>query len=228
MDLDGTDVSMTDEHDDCTATLVTLPLQTATRVAEFLRANDISCRLQQTHGMTPERMMEEIRASNPEAARALGVPVVGGLLRTRLKHGLRVEMQKTGMDVSLYDVLVRPSDLPAVSDVGKPEVVVATTSISAGGVPPSAPPVDPWARPGESVAQTATPDDAAVVCERQWDAAWLVVDRLTKAGVPASVLPVDGSEGAGASIDGALFRVVVQPGDLERARAETGDLPQGG
>jgi hypothetical protein len=184
----------------CTAALLTVPREVASKLEGFLRANGIACRIRKNE-MTPEQVAEAmLRQTQPGAAGVLDTPFVGRMMRARMRKDLKAEVTVSGMP-AMFDVLVRPEDLPTATSAGKAE--------------------DAWARePEVSAAPVATsPNDApnTVLCERPWDRAWEIVSRLGEQGIQASILPNE--EGTTApSIDSGIFRVGVRAQDLERAQ----------
>jgi hypothetical protein len=190
----------------CTAVLFTVPREVASRLEGFLRANDIACRIRQNE-MTPDQVAEQVlRQAQPGAARVLDTPFVGRMVRSRLRKDLKAEITVTGSSMpAMFDVLVRPEDLPTAATAGHG--------------------ADPWARepdgaePASAVLGDVPPTDApdTVLCERPWDRAWEIVSLLGEQGIQAAILPNEESTTA-PSIDSGMFRVGVRAHDLERAQ----------
>lgn len=180
----------------CTAVLFTVPREVASKLEGFLRANGIACRIRRNE-MTPEQVAAEmLRQTQPGAARVLDKPFVGRMMRSRLRKDLKAEISVTGSTVpAMYDVLVRPEDLPASQQVPSAEPGVAAVAAAS---PPSGP--------------------TSVLCERPWDRAWELVSRLGDEGIQAAILPNDESTTA-PSIHEGMFRIGVRAEDLERAQA---------
>ena len=135
-----------------------------------------------------------------EILRACGADVA------RLRKDLKAEITVTGSSMpAMFDVLVRPEDLPTAATAGKG--------------------ADPWARepdarePASAVLGDVPPTDApdTVLCERPWDRAWEIVSLLGEQGIQAAILPNEESTTA-PSIDSGMFRVGVRAHDLERAQ----------
>lgn len=199
---------MSSPEADCTAVLLTVPREVASRLEGFLRANGVACRIRQNE-RTPEQVAEEmLRRSQPGAARVLDTPFVGRMMRARMRKGLNAETGSTMP--AMYDVLVRPEDLPTAASAGRG--------------------VDPWAHepdeaetasaPSTAMQSATAPSDApdTVLCERPWDRAWEIVATLGEQGIQASILPNE--EGTTApSIDRGMFRVGVRAQHLERAQS---------
>jgi hypothetical protein len=225
----------------CTAVLMTVPREVASRLETFLLANGVACR---TRGstLTPEQLAEEaLRQASPTAASLLDSPV-GRLFKGKLQRDLRaeIELHASGFEHP-YDVLVRPEDLPA----GLVPAAPATDEVAGPEPPaerePAAAPAtgggsDPWARPGEAapasaedpVAQGATPEVPAVVaasgaaapvvlCQLPWDQAWALVARLADAGIAAAVMEAE-SAARDVPMADRMVPVGVEPENLERAR----------
>jgi len=191
----------------CTVVLFTVPREVASRLEGFLRANGIACRIRQNE-MTPDQVAEEVlRQAQPGAARVLDTPFVGRMMRSRLRKDLKAEVTVTGASSmpAMFDVLVRPEDLPTATTAGQA--------------------ADPWAREGDAPPSAAAvvgavpPTDApdTVLCERPWDRAWEVVALLGEQGIQAAIMPNEESTTA-PSIDSGMFRVGVRAQDLERAQ----------
>ena len=190
----------------CTAVLFTVPREVASRLEGFLRANGVACRIRQNE-MTPDQVAEQVlRQAQPGAARVLDTPFVGRMMRSRLRKDLKAEITVTGSSMpAMFDVLVRPEDLPTAATAGQG--------------------ADPWGRepdatePASAVLGDVPPTDApdTVLCERPWDRAWEVVALLGEQGIQAAILPNEESTTA-PSIDSGMFRVGVRAHDLERAQ----------
>ncbi len=209
--------------DECTAVLMTVPLEVARRLESFLLANDVPCKIRKNESMTPEKLAEEaVRSATPEAAKMLDSPLVGRLLRTRAKHAVKAGIELSGAGLApAYDVLVRPQDLPT-------ELARAIEQADSGVAGQAA---DPWARPGEEPAPTTVGDVAggtAAVTALPWDAAWELAARLQEANMPATVLPAGDAPRGSGTIGEDMFQVVVQASDLERATALAGGTPLDG
>lgn len=194
---------MSSPEAECTAVLLTVPREVASKLEGFLRANGIACRIRQNE-MTPDQVAEGmLRQSQPGAARVLDTPFVGRMMRARMRKDLKADITVTGSTMpAMYDVLVRPQDLPTAASAG-------------GGSDPSA------GEPGTPTAPiAATPTDApnTVLCERPWDRAWEIVTLLGEQGIQAAILPNEESTTA-PSIDSGMFRVGVRAQDLEPAQS---------
>jgi hypothetical protein len=226
-----------DRLEECTAALMTVPLEVARRLETFLRANGVACRIRKNETITPEQLAEEaMRSAAPHAAKVLDSPVVGRLLRTRVKHAMKTDIELSGAGlVPAYDVLVRPQDLPselagagrAAAEPGGPEPGRAEPGRAEQ-------PADPWARPGEvpTAATLASPagglgSGMAAVTALPWDAAWDLANRLQAAEMPATVLPAGDAPRGSGSIGEAMFHVVVQAGNVDRAKELAGLPPAG-
>ena len=184
----------------CTAVLLSVPREVAERISSFLLANEIPCRIRLNEEMTPERLLEEsLRASGPGASKLLDAPILGTLLRGRLADDLKAEIEVTGADIPpVWDVLVRPEDLPAEDRIDTPAVTPAPVR-AGGGSPPGA-------------------TEPVVLCELPWEEAWQLTDRLTRDGIPAAVMAGEGAD-RDQRLGARIVPVGVRPDDLERARA---------
>jgi hypothetical protein len=170
--------------DACTAVLMSVPQQVAERIESFLTTNGIACRVRQNTEMTPERLAEEYLRESPEASRVLDLPLLGPLLRGRLGDDLKAEIKVVGSEIPpVWDVLVRPEDLPGSADRGgqrTPELNVP--------VPGRVSAVEPSdAEPGPSGTAAAV-GELMILCELPWDQAWALTQRLNEAGIPAAVM----------------------------------------
>jgi hypothetical protein len=212
---------VSEEHlEACTAVLMTVPLPIARRLETFLVANEIACKIRRNETLTPEQLAEEaVRSATPQAAKMLDSPLVGRLLRTRIKRGATIEVASAGT-APAYDVLVRPETLPAAWST-----VEETPSPSPG---PAEQPADPWARPGQAPPTTAPASSPGMtaITALPWDAAWALAGRLQAADIPATVLPA--ADAGGGSIGEAMFQVVVQAGDADRATELASGAPASG
>ena len=196
----------------CTAVLFTVPREVASRLEGFLRANGIACVIRQNE-MTAEQVATEmLRQTQPGAARVLNTPFVGRMMRARVKKDLNAEIKITGASMpAMFDVLVRPEDLPtALTPVSKPVAEAADGPWAREGQAS-----EPIASPVAAVAPTDAPD--TVLCARPWDRAWEIVSLLGEQGIQAAILPNEESTTA-PSIDSGMFRVGVRAHDLERAQ----------
>lgn len=175
----------------CTAVLFTVPREIASRLEGFLQANGIACRTQR-NDMTPEQIAAQmLRQTQPGAARVLDTPFVGRMMRAKLRKDVNAEVEFAGSTMpAMFDVLVRPEDLP--------------TPLTAAEVAPTNGP-------------TALDGPNIVLCERPWDRAWEIVGLLGEHGIQAAILPNEESTPA-PSIDSGMFRVGVRPQDLEQAQ----------
>jgi hypothetical protein len=215
------DVSEAD-LDECTGVLMTVPLPIARRLETFLLANGVACKIRRNDAVTPEQLAEDaVRSATPQAAKMLDSPLVGRLLRTRIKHAAKAEIEVTGSELlPAYDVLVRPETLPAKV---APEETPSTRDEPKQST-------DPWARPGE-VSTAAAPANVgagmSAITALPWDAAWSLAGRLQDADIPATVLPVADGPGASGSIGEAMFQVVVQSADAARAQELASGAVQG-
>jgi hypothetical protein len=195
--------------DACTAVLLSVPQQVAERIRSFLVVNGIPCRIRRNTEMTPERLAAEYLEQAPGAARVLDMPLVGPLLRGRLSKGLEAEIEVVGSDLPpVWDVLVRPEDLPDTgsevpADVGTPRL----------NAPPSP---DPGSLP-DAPPEGASPDAPVVIAELPWDEAFALAQRLTAEGIPAAVMAAE-TRDRDRHIATRVVPVGVRPADLERAR----------
>jgi hypothetical protein len=199
--------------DACTAVLLSVPQQVAERIESFLTANGIPCRIRLNTEMTPERIAEEYLRQSPEASRVLDLPLLGPLLRGRLGEDLKAEIKVTGSEIPpVWDVLVRPEDLPAAAEPGDSPTPRLNVPVAAGvsAEEPSE------AEPGRSEA-AAAPGSPAVLCELPWEQAWALTRRLNEAGVPAAVMAPEEPD-RGEPMATRMVPVGVRPEDLERAR----------
>jgi hypothetical protein len=199
--------------DACTAVLLSVPQQVAERIESFLTANGVACRIRQNTEMTPERLVEEYLRESPGASRVLDMPLLGPFLRGRLGEDLKAEIEVVGSDIPpVWDVLVRPEDLPGSADRGgqrTPELNVP--------VPGRVSALEPSdAEPGGSEAAAAV-GSPMVLCELPWDQAWALTQRLNEAGIPAAVLAPE-EPNRDAPMTARVVPVGVRPEDLDRAR----------
>jgi hypothetical protein len=68
----------------------------------------------------------------------------------------------------------------------------------------------------------------AAITTLQWDAAWGLANRLQEADIPATVMPAGDAPRGSGSIGEAMFQVVVQAIDADRAMELAAGLPQPG
>lgn len=194
----------------CTAVLLSVPQQVAERIESFLTANGIPCRIRLNTEMTPERLAEEYLRQSPEASRVLDMPLLGPLLRGRLGDDLKAEIKVVGSEIPpVWDVLVRPEDLPASADPGGPRTPRLNVPV-AGMEPISGDPGLPEA--------AAAPGSPAVLCELPWEQAWALTQRLNESGIPAAVMAPEEPD-RDRPMAARIVPVGVRPEDLERARA---------
>jgi hypothetical protein len=173
----GADEASEEVLDDCTAVLVALPLDDARRLERFLRAKDVRCRIRP--GAIPS-----VETSATEAVR--------GQLR------LRRPAPPAAPPPQLFDVLVRPDDLP-------PEP--ADRALTTAG------PTEPLPAPTEDALLPVE------LCQLPWDEAWQLVERLSAEGVRATVLS---AAGANPTMERRVVPVGVHADDLDRARSLLG------
>jgi hypothetical protein len=196
---DGTDPTA------CTAVLLSVPKEVAERIESFLTANGIACRIRLNSEMTPERLAEEYLRQSPEASRVMDMPLLGPLLRGRLADDLKAEIKVVSSEIPpVWDVLVRPEDLPEAPGDARP---------AAGARPLNVP-----ASVSAATAQPATGGSPVVLCERPWQEAWALIELLNAAGIPAAVLTPEDSD-RDRPMQARIVPVGVRPEDLERATA---------
>jgi hypothetical protein len=202
--------------DACTAVLLSVPQQVAERIESFLTANGIACRIHHNTEMTPERLAEGYLRESPEASRVLDLPLLGPLLRGRLGEDLKAEIKVVGSEISpVWDVLVRPEDLPGSADRGgqrTPEL-----NVPVPGRVPAVEPSDAQPDPSEAVA-VGSP---IVLCELPWDQAWALTQRLNEAGIPAAVMAPE-EPNRDRPMAARIVPVGVRPEDADRAQAFIG------
>lgn len=188
----------------CTAVLLSVPKEVAERIRSFLTANDIACRIELNTEMTPERLADEYLRQSPEPSRGIDMPLLGPLLRGRLADDLKAEIKVVSSEIPpVWDVLVRPEDLPATPDAARPP----------SGARPLNVPV-----PADPTASAPAPGSPVVLCERPWQEAWALSERLNAAGIPAAVLTPEDSD-RDRPMQSRIVPVGVRPEDLERATA---------
>ena len=216
-----------DRLDECTAVLMTVPSEVARRLETFLLANDVACNIRRNETMTPELVEEALVSAVPWTAFRFYAPLVGRMHRKQVARAMKVAIELSGAGlVPDHDVLVRLEDLPI--------------ELAAAGVAPTHPgdaeqPANPSAGPGQGT-RAATPappagdlaPGTAAVAALLWDAAWDLANRLRAAGMPATVLPAAGEPRGSGSIGEAMFHVVVQAGDWDRAKDLAAGLPLAG
>lgn len=220
----------------CTAVLMTVPHEVAVRLASFLVANGVACRIR-TSTLTPEQLAQEaLRHASPTVASMLDSPV-GRVLKGKLQRDLKAEIELHASGFAEQDdVLVRPEDLPADLRSAAPATDAAeapeadATEEGGGGS-------DPWARPGAAPTAAAgegpgdgsgAPPVPAIVaaggaapaqlCQLPWDQAWALVGRLSEAGIAAAVMEAE-SSARDVPMAERMVPVAVQPENLERARS---------
>jgi hypothetical protein len=200
----------------CTAVLLSVPQQVAERIESFLTVNGIACRIRLNTEMTPERLAEEYLGQSPEATGVLDLRLLGPLLRGRLAEDQKAEIKVVGSEIPpVWDVLVRPEDLPTTSDRVGPErrtpelnVPVASPTASrdgpgsVGGVPPDA---------------TAS-GGPMILCELPGNEAGTLTDRLNDAGIPAAVMAAEEPD-RDRPMQARVVPVGVRSEEVERARA---------
>lgn len=193
-----------DDLSRCTSVLLSVPREIASRIESFLRANHVPCRIRLNTEMTPERLAEEYLSSSArDPSRLLDAPVLGPLLRGRLGHDLKAEIEVVGSEIPrVWDVLVRPEDLP--DDLG------------ADVVPADAPTPAPRGSSGGEPPQAAL--ELAVLCELPWEEAWRLTERLIGEGIPAAVMASERTD-RDRPMGDRTVPVGVRPDDLDRARA---------
>jgi hypothetical protein len=199
----------------CTAVLLSVPRPVAERIESFLRANGIACRTRPNTEMTPERLAEEYLEQSPGASRLQQLPFVGEAVRTQIGERLQgIEIDASEI-LPVWDVLVRPEDLPEVSadaqsadpvDATPPRLNVPVEAASAE---------DPGL--GEQADAPAVPGSPVVLCELPWSEAWNLTQRLIQAGIPAAVLAAEDPD-RDRPMSQRIVPVGVREEDLERAR----------
>lgn len=191
----------------CTAVLLSVPREVAERIQSFLRANQVPCRIRLNTDMTPERLLEEtLGSSGAGGSGLLNTPVLGTLLRGRLAKDLKAEIEVVGADIPpVWDILVRPEDLP-------PEDL----SEEPGGIPTT--PDAGTAAPGPSGEDAGAMEPPIVLCELPWDEAWRLTERLIASGIPAAVMATEEPDRE-RPMSARAVPVGVRSQDLERARA---------
>jgi hypothetical protein len=201
------------DPDACTAVLLSVPQQVAERIESFLAANGIACRIRRNTEMTPERLAEEYLKQSPGASHLLQLPLVGEAIRGQIGERLQgIEIDASEI-LPVWDVLVRPEDLPAAAEpAGSPtprlNVPVAdrVTAVERSE-----------AEPGGSEAAAAV-GSPIVLCELPWDQAWALTQRLNDAGIPAAVMAAEEPD-RDRPMQARIVPVGVRAEDLERARA---------
>jgi hypothetical protein len=192
-----------------------VPRWQAERLAGFLQARGIPHRLREVFNdpVAPAADLEgELRSRSPAAGYAFDAPIIGRMLRFRLRRELRnVEGELAMLRERRHDVLVRPQDIDAAKEMAKQVL-----------------PEEPSAPGGEQAAVPAASDalELAAVTHLPWEDAWRLAQRLTAAGVPASVMADDPGQGRSIPLSRRVVPVGVRPGDLERARALLGPEDQ--
>lgn len=200
----------------CTAVLLSVPRPVAERIDSFLTANGIACRTRPNTEMTPERLAEEYLEQSPGASRLLQLPFVGETVRAQIGERLQGITIDASEILPVWDVLVRPEDLPAA-----PAEARASDPVDARppelNVPVDATSVEDR-DPGEQAEAAAVPGSPVVLCELPWSEAWNLTQRLNTAGIPAAVLAAEDPDRE-RPMSQRIVPVGVREEDLERARA---------
>jgi hypothetical protein len=205
------------DADACTAVLLSVPQLVAERIASFLTANGIACRIRLNTEMTPERLAEEYLKQSPEAAGVLEMPLLGPLLRGRLGKDLKAEIEVTGSGIPpVWDVLVRPEDLPERE--GDPTSRPARLNVPVTGLVEAPQPVFAGEEPPDA---GSDPGGPVVLCELPWVEAWALTERLIAAGIPAAVMAAEEPD-RDRPMAARIVPVGVRPEDVERARSVAG------
>lgn len=225
--MSGGDAPSREALEACTAVLMTVPREVASRLEAFLVANGVACRIR-TSAITKEQLAQEaLRQASPSAASLLDSPV-GRLFKGKLQRDLKaeIELHASGF-AEQYDVLVRPEDLP-------PGLAPSAATPTATDTGPTVAEADPWARPGEAggaaqgdAGPPAAPVPAVVAAggtapvpliQLPWDQAWALIGRLADAGIAAAVMESETSA-RDVPMSDRVVPVGVQAEHLERARS---------
>lgn len=200
----------------CTVLLLSVPQPVAERIESFLTANGIVCRIRPNTEMTPERLAEEYLKQSPGASHLLQLPLVGETIRGHIGERLQGITIDASEILPVWDVLVRPEDLPggeeeaapgpARLNVPVPGPVEPNLTVDGGGEPPGA---------------EAEPGGPVVLCELPWSQAWALTERLIAAGIPAAVMAPEESD-RDRPMSTRIVPVGVRPEDLDRARSFAG------
>lgn len=198
--------------DACTAVLLSVPQQVADRIGSFLTANGIACRIRLNTEMTPERIAEEYLEQSPGPSHLLQLPLVGEAIRGRIAERLQGIKIDASEILPVWDVLVRPEDLPNAAEPGGPPTPGLNAPVAAGVTEE-----DPSeAEPGRSEAAVAA-GSPAVLCELPWDQAWALTRRLNEAGIPAAVMAPE-EPNRDQPMAARMVPVGVRNEDLDRAQ----------
>jgi hypothetical protein len=203
--------------DGCTAVLLSVPREIAERLASFLTANGVAARIRPSAEMTPERLAEEYLKQSPAASRVGKLPLIGPLVRRSTGEGLSgVEISASDV-LPVWDVLVRPDDLPA--------------GIDTAAAPPAPPAATPAGKPKLNVPITTegppempAPGSPVVLCELPWEQAWALSRRLVEAGIPAAVMESEKPDRE-VPMQARVVPVGVRAEDVKRARSFVGTPP---
>jgi hypothetical protein len=200
------------DPDACTAVLLSVPQQVAERIGSFLTANGIACRVRLNTEMTPERLAEEYLKQSPGASYLLQLPSVGEAIRGQIGErleGIKIDASEI---LPLWDVLVRPEDLPADAEPGPRPTPRLNVPVAAGvtAVERS----DAELGPSETAAAVGAP---MVLCELPWDQAWALTQRLNEAGIPAAVMAPE-EPNRDQPMAARMVPVGVRNEDLDRAQ----------
>jgi hypothetical protein len=168
--------------------------------------------------MTPERLADEYLKQSPEANRVLDLPLLGPLLRGRLGEDLKAEIQVVGSEIPpVWDVLVRPQDLPGTSDHAGPARRTPELNLP---IPSRAASLDAGSVEGAPPEAAASGGAPVILCELPWGEAWALTDRLNAAGIPAAVMAAEEPD-RDRPMQARIVPVGVRPEDADRARAFT-------
>jgi hypothetical protein len=120
--------------------------------------------------------------------------------------------QDTELTPEVWEVLVRPEDLPGSAERGGP---TPKLNVPMPGPVTVEEPVDAEPDRPEAAPAVGSP---AVLCELPWDQAWALTQRLNEAGIPAAVMAPDESD-RDRPMGARMVPVGVRPDDVQRAQA---------
>ena len=195
----------------CTAVLLSVPQQVAERIGSFLTANGIACRVRLNTEMTPERLAEEYMNQSPGASHLLQLPFVGEAIRGQIGERLQGIKIDASEILPVWDVLVRPEDLPADAEPGRTPTPRLNAPVAAGVTAERS---DGEPGPSETAAAVGAP---MVLCELPWDQAWALTQRLNEAGIPAAVMAPE-EPNRDQPMAARMVPVGVRNEDLDRAQ----------
>jgi hypothetical protein len=115
----------------------------------------------------------------------------------------------------VWDVLVRPEDLPDEAD---PPAKPAGLNVPAPALIATEPAVGTESEPPVA---DAAPGGPVVLCELPWSQAWALTERLIAAGIPAAVMAPEEPD-RDRPMSTRIVPVGVRPEDLDRARSVAG------